>query len=229
MHPTRTLALLAVSTLLGSSALAASKMDVTVADIGGNKPIPAKYALCQPTEDGKSKGGDNMRPEISWIGAPSNTKSFTIIVHDPNVPQDFSKAGKDGMIVAADAKRKDFYHWGVADIPAKKTRIAGGKTTAKIGFGISLVNDLGNYMPDAKNYGGPCPPWNDERLHHYHFTVYALSVESLGLEEDASVRDAVDALKKNKKNILASGEAVGTYTLNSKLPTQTPTAPAAAK
>ena len=30
-------------------------------------------------------------------------------------------------------------------------------------------------------YDGPCPPWNDELVHHYHFTVYALSVKSLDL------------------------------------------------
>lgn len=216
MHPTRTLAFVALSALLGTSALAASKMDVTVEQIGGNKPIPKKFALCQSTKDGKSKGGDNIRPQIEWIGAPSNTKSFTIIVHDPDVPQDFSKAGKDGMVIAANAPRKDFYHWGLADIPADKKMVRRGKSSAVIGFGIPLVNDLGNYMPDAKNYGGPCPPWNDERLHHYHFTVYALGVESLKLEPDASVRDAVDALKNNK-NILAVGEAVGTYTLNTKL------------
>ena len=37
-------------------------------------------------------------------------------------------------------------------------------------------------------YNGPCPPWNDDTVHHYHFFVYALSVKSLGLPADLTAR-----------------------------------------
>jgi phosphatidylethanolamine-binding protein (PEBP) family uncharacterized protein len=31
-------------------------------------------------------------------------------------------------------------------------------------------------------YDGPCPPWNDERVHTYVFTLYALDIPRLPLE-----------------------------------------------
>ena len=60
-------------------------------------------------------------------------------------------------------------------------------------------------------YDGPCPPWNDEVVHHYHFTVYALGVSSLGLPADFDAAAAMDAMKGK---ILAQGELLGLYTQN---------------
>ena len=60
-------------------------------------------------------------------------------------------------------------------------------------------------------YDGPCPPWNDELVHHYTFTVHALDVASLGLSGDfglAEVRTAMEG------HVLASASVTGTYTLN---------------
>ena len=60
-------------------------------------------------------------------------------------------------------------------------------------------------------YDGPCPPWNDDVVHHYHFTVYALSVSSLGLPKDFDGPAVLDAMKDK---ILAQGELLGLYTQN---------------
>jgi phosphatidylethanolamine-binding protein (PEBP) family uncharacterized protein len=60
-------------------------------------------------------------------------------------------------------------------------------------------------------YDGPCPPWNDDLVHHYHFTVYALSVPSLGLPKDFDGPAAMDAMKGK---ILAQGEELGLFTQN---------------
>jgi len=62
-------------------------------------------------------------------------------------------------------------------------------------------------------YDGPCPPWNDERLHHYHFTVYALSVKTLGL---SGAFDAEAALAAMKGKVLAKGTSTGIFTQNPK-------------
>jgi Raf kinase inhibitor-like YbhB/YbcL family protein len=199
---------------IASQSFAAAPLSISVENIAENKAIPPHYALCKSTPDGKSTAGDNIRPEISWSGAPAETKSFAIIMHDPDVPKDFSSAGKDGTVIKADAPRQDFYHWGVVDIPASQTHIAGGSTA--VGTGISVKNDLGAYMPDPKNYGGPCPPWNDARLHHYHFTIYALNVASLKLGKDVSAKQVAAMLKKNA-HVVARGASVGTYTLNAAL------------
>jgi phosphatidylethanolamine-binding protein (PEBP) family uncharacterized protein len=61
------------------------------------------------------------------------------------------------------------------------------------------------------NYDGPFPPWNDERLHHYHFTVHALDVPSVGLEGEFKLDDARRAMEGH---ILDQGELVATYTLH---------------
>ena len=64
---------------------------------------------------------------------------------------------------------------------------------------------------DYGGYDGPCPPWNDEIVHHYHFSVYALAVPSLGLSGRFSGPDALRALNPH---VLAKGTWTGTYSLN---------------
>ena len=211
MKPALTLASLAL--LLSTAAFAAEPLKVEVDKISDKSPIPEANALCEATPDGKSTSGKNERPTISWSKGPNETKSYAVIVSDPDVPADFSKAGKEGQVVGKDDPRQMFYHWAVLDIPATTTKIDGG--TDPIKLGTPATNDLGKYMPDNTQYGGPCPPWNDQRIHHYHFTVYALDVASLGLK-NATAKQAAEALKTSK-NVLATGEVVGTYTLNREL------------
>ena len=67
---------------------------------------------------------------------------------------------------------------------------------------------------DYGGYDGPGPPWNDERIHHYHFTVFALDVPSLGLEGRFGGPEARAAMEGH---VLAMGEWVGTYALNPSL------------
>ena len=184
-----------------------AKLKVTVEGISHNKPIPAKYALCKATDDGKSDKGENFRPALNWSGAPKDTKSFVVTMFDPDVPADFTNAGKDGVTIAPDAKRQVFYHWSLADIPKKFNALPGGDR--EITIAMPAANDLKGYA-DVHEYGGPCPPWNDERLHHYHFEVRALDVKSLRLPENATAKQVRDAALKHT---LAKGEVVGTYTL----------------
>ena len=67
---------------------------------------------------------------------------------------------------------------------------------------------------DYGGYDGPCPPWNDEVVHRYRFTVYALDVSSLGLSEKFGGPEVLQAIEGH---VLAKGSWVGTYTLNPKL------------
>jgi phosphatidylethanolamine-binding protein (PEBP) family uncharacterized protein len=66
-------------------------------------------------------------------------------------------------------------------------------------------------MGTYRGYDGPCPPWNDMRVHHYHFTVYALSVERLDVPDDFT---AVEAMEAMRPNILAEARLTGTYAIN---------------
>jgi hypothetical protein len=64
---------------------------------------------------------------------------------------------------------------------------------------------------DYFGYDGPCPPWNDTIVHHYHFTLYALDVETCAVDGAFAGADVLEALKGH---ILAEASIVGTYTLN---------------
>ena len=215
-----------LATLLTSSTVDAREpLNVAVDGWEDSAPIDKAYAACQPRDDGKSMPGDNQRPTISWSGAPAGTQSFAVFIVDYDVPQDFSNAGKEGKVVAADAPRKAFYHWAVVDIPAEASVLTGGPASESAGVGKPLTNDMGanKYVPLPTQYGGPCPPWNDERVHNYHVMVLALDVPSLKLDKNATAAQAMAAIRGGEKplgeakHVLASGVLVGTYSLNQAL------------
>ena len=66
---------------------------------------------------------------------------------------------------------------------------------------------------------GPCPPWNDERMHIYHFTLYALSVDSLKMAGSFNGSQLIAAMEGK---ILDQATWSGTYTLNPALRPATP-------
>ncbi len=204
---------------------AVKKLAVIVDGIENGQPIPAKFAYCAPDAKEHTKPGGNINPAISWKGAPKTTKSFAIIVVDRDVPTNFDNAGKEGVTIQADMPRQDFYHWVLVDIPATVTRIAegqdskgiteNGKPIGKIAYGVSGQNDYAKfYRGTYGGYDGPCPPWNDELLHRYHFIVYALDVATLGFP---AAPNGVQAIAAMQGHILAQGEVMGTYTQNPKV------------
>ena len=145
-----------------------------------------------------------------------------MIIVDRDVPASFDLANQSGKTIPNDFPRQDFYHWALVDIPPSVTQIAegqdsqkvvsGGKPVGRTDYGANGANDYGKFMKGIHGgYDGPCPPWNDERLHHYHVIVYALDVPSLELPENFTGVQAEQALALH---ILAQGEVVGTYTDN---------------
>lgn len=177
-----------------------------------NKPIPAKFAFCEPDGKGKTKDAGNISPQIAWSGAPKETKSFAIISVDPDVPAKFDDANKEGKTIAEDFPRQNFYHWVLVNIPANITEIPEGKGK-NFSQGTALVNDFASFIKDKpaetfSGYDGPCPPFNDARLHHYHFVVHALDTDKLEIKENAKTADIIKDIAKHS---LAKGELVGTY------------------
>jgi Raf kinase inhibitor-like YbhB/YbcL family protein len=191
--------------------------------------VPDAHSFGVPDGSGKAAAeGGNRSPHLRWSGAPEGTQSFAVIAYDPDVPADASDVNQEGKSLPEDSERADFAHWLLVDIPADVTElpegagsteiVVGGKPTGQTGHGVTGVNSYTDFLagdPDMQGtyggYDGPFPPWNDERLHHYHFVVYALDVPSLGLEGDFKLDDVRDAISGH---VLDEGELVATYTLH---------------
>jgi hypothetical protein len=112
------------------------------------QPIPAVYSCA----------GENVSPPLAWREAPAGTKSFVLVIEDPDAPSG------------------TFRHWGAYDIPAGATSLAqGASRTLK-----SVRNDFGRV-----GYDGPCPP--PGAPHHYHFRLAALGTAALAVPAGATV------------------------------------------
>lgn len=211
MKPFRSVSLTLAACALAAPAFAAGSLTVHVDGVTDGNRIPDNLVMCKPGPEGKNADSKNERPAVSWTAGPEGTKSYAVLVSDPDVPADLSKAYTDKKI-DEDDDRQVFYHWAQVDIPATVTELKGSKDAAKLTHGKGVGNDVNQKSP--LSYGGPCPPWNDARMHHYHFTVYALDIASLKLPATAHARQAALVLDKH---VLAKGEVVGTYTTNPKL------------
>lgn len=203
------------------------KLTVTIDGWADGAAIPERFAFGVPGKDGPMDLGQNLNPRIAWAGAPAGTQSFAVICHDPDVPSVPDDVNREDRIVKADLPRVDFFHWVLVDIPAALTALpegadsteatVGGKPVGQTPHGVRGLNNYTNFLAGTAmqgNYGGydgPCPPWNDELLHHYIFTVYALDTASLGLTGDFGGKDALAAMEGH---VLASGQYTGTYSLN---------------
>ena len=195
-------------------------MDVEVKGIDMGEEMPSSYAYCEAGKKGGHEDGENVRPKISWAKGPKETQSYAIIVIDPDVPANLDDINKEDVTIEADAPRQPFYHWAQVDIPADITELPKGKgrglDKGQASHGIPGINDYATFLDptralEFKGWDGPCPPWNDMKVHHYHFIVAALDVRSLDLPQGFTARDAFEAIKAHT---IAKGKVIGTYTTN---------------
>ena len=134
--------------------------------------IPARFT-CE---------GENTPPPLAWEGEPADTKSFALIVDDP------------------DASGGAWNHWLLWDIPASThalpvyeyERIKATRGT----------NDFGRL-----DYGGPCPP-RGRPSHRYYFRLFAVDTPALGLPEGTKRRAFEKALQKHA---IAEAAYMGRY------------------
>jgi Raf kinase inhibitor-like YbhB/YbcL family protein len=92
-------------------------------------------------------GGSNLSPQLAWHDVPPATRSFALIVHDPDAPHEGG-----------------FYHWVAYNLAPDQRDIAAGSQAPELQTGLNGTGSTG--------YFGPCPP--PGRVHHYHFMLYAL-------------------------------------------------------
>ena len=142
-----------------------------------NGSIPAKYT-CE---------GPDLSPPLEWTGAPANTKSFALIVDDPDAPDPA-------------APKMVYVHWVVYNIPAGTTRL--DENAARSGLPGGAKHGTNDWK--KQTYGGPCPPIG---RHRYFHKLYALDAELSGLKNPT--KQQVEAAMKG--HIIATAELVGTY------------------
>jgi len=123
--------------------------------------------------------GNNTSPELRWEGAPKGTKGFAVTVYDPDAPTG-----------------SGWWHWVIFNLPADTTSLTAGAgkpegEQAPQGS-IQSMTDFGQ-----PGYGGPCPPPGDNP-HRYVFTVYALKVDRIPLQKEASGAMVGYYLNQNK-------------------------------
>ena len=191
--------------------------------------IPAQNAFGKHDPDAHVTLCENRNPHLAWSAIPEGTKSLALIVVDSDVPTKPDDVNKEGRTVPADLPRADFYHWILLDIPPSRDAIAEGELSdgvvARGKDGPDApdgmrqgINDYTSWFDGDEDmagtyygYDGPCPPWNDSIVHHYHFTLYALDIARC--PDVASMRgpDVVSAIAEH---VIAKAAIVGTYTIN---------------
>jgi Raf kinase inhibitor-like YbhB/YbcL family protein len=170
----RGLALLAIIGAAMSHSVYAGGLTMASPAIADGARIPSQYTC---------KGADQS-PALAWSGAPAATRSFALIVDDPDAPGG------------------TFVHWVVYDLPASATGLpeATPQAPALDGGGRQGTNGFGRI-----GYNGPCPP--PGRPHHYHFRLFALdSILQIGASANATaVEDAM------RGHVIATAELVGIF------------------
>lgn len=136
--------------------------------------IPDKYT-CQ---------GQDISPPLAWSELPEGTRSFVLIMNDPDAPGG------------------TFTHWVIFNIPSNSRGLpeAVPTETQLSDRTVQGKNDFGRI-----GYGGPCPP--PGRAHRYKFTLYALDQLS-DLKAGVSKKQILDAMQGH---VLAQGELTGMY------------------
>ncbi len=182
------------------------------------------WADCDPVGNRTPRG--NRNPELNWTDAPAGTKSFAVILVDPDVPAVRDNVNVAGRTISADTPRTEMCHWVLIDLPANISSIVEGEFSdgvvkgGKDGpdaplFSRQGINGFTAFMstnPDMNGnyfgYDGPSPPGNDERKHRYIFTLYALDIAHLplgGIFDRQAVAAAMDG------HILATATITGLY------------------
>lgn len=130
-----------------------------------------------------ARTGDNLSPPLDWQDAPEGTRSFLLIVEDPDAPGG------------------TFRHWAVFDLPADRTGLEEG--AGRPGSGVRHgTNDFGSAA-----YDGPEPP-EGHGPHHYHFRLAALDIDHLEVDPGRRVGEIWAAARPH---MLAEAGLVGLY------------------
>ncbi len=191
--------------------------------------IPGRCAFAVPDPNTHVRLSDNRNPHLAWSDLPAGTKSLVLICHDTDVPSKGDDVNKEGRQIQATLPRVNFYHWALVDLDPSGVLLREGEfssaVTARGKKGPDAqrgtrqgINDYTEWFAGDKDmagdyfgYDGPCPPWNDTIVHHYAFTLYALSAAKCPLQGRFTGPKVLAAIKGQ---VLGSAKITGVYSLN---------------
>ena len=131
--------------------------------------------------------GADRSPPLRWAGAPPETRSFALIVDDPDAPDPA-------------APKMTWVHWVLYDLPADASALPAGVTSSALPAGTR--EGTNNWK--RTGYGGPCPPIGRHRYFHKLFALDA-QLGDLGRPTGERLAAAMEG------HILARAELMGTY------------------
>ena len=135
--------------------------------------------------------GADVSPSLAWSGAPAGTRSFALIVDDPDAPDPA-------------APTRVWVHWLLYNLPATAVGLPEGAGTGERAPALAGVQEALNDW-NRSGYGGPCPPVG---RHRYFFKLYALDTLLPPLGTRAR---KTDMEREMATHILAQAELIGTY------------------
>lgn len=147
-------------------------MQLTSPAFSDSAKIPPRYTC----------DGDNINPPLNWSEVPAATKSFVLIMEDPDVPRNVRP---DGL----------FVHWMIWNIPPSVVSIAERSEPTGV-VGLNTSGQIG--------YLSPCPPRGS---HRYYFRLYALDCELT----IPSTSTKGELLRVMQGHILDQAELMGRY------------------
>jgi Raf kinase inhibitor-like YbhB/YbcL family protein len=151
-------------TLAATAALAGEPSTFTLTSAAF---APGGMLTNEQVYDGFGCTGENVSPALAWSDAPAGTKSFALMVHDPDAPTG-----------------SGWWHWVVYNLPASAHSLPAGAGSAD-GKHLPAGAAQGRTDFGTLGYGGACPPQGD-KPHRYEFRLYALKVERLEVPADAT-------------------------------------------
>ena len=158
----QSLKLLSILSLLFSWPVFAGSLILTSEDV-----VQGGYMDKKQEFNGFGCSGEDLSPHLKWSNPPIGTKSFAITAYDPDAPTG-----------------SGWWHWQVINLPSNILELSSNAGSVKqdlLPTGAEHIqNDYG-----TKGFGGACPP-KGHGVHHYRFTVHALSIERIELPENAS-------------------------------------------
>lgn len=139
--------------------------------------IPAAYS-CE---------GEDRSPALQWSNAPAGTRSFALIVDDPDAPDPA-------------APKITWVHWVVYNLPAHSQGLADNAAASGLPAGAVVANN--DWQKPA--WGGPCPPIGE---HRYVFRLYALDT----VLPAGAATDKPSLLAAMQGHVLAEAQLIGRY------------------